>query len=474
MPENIEQNRKLPGAYKFDRGGMPATSIALTGVVMNTVDPTRMGRVQVYIQEFGANDPTNQANWRTVQYLSPFYGITPGPNTQTADFFTTNRQSYGMWMTPPDVGTSVLCIFVNGDPSLGYYIGCIPEPGLIHMLPAIGAGSQGVEYTSEPSQLASATQLPVIEINDLDQAAIDSGTFYQQPRPIHPYVAGEMFQQGLQLDNQRGPITSNAQRESPSRVFGFSTPGRPAYQGGYTDSNLLNSLDQDPSASNLDVLARDGGASLVLDDGDLDGENRLVRLRSCKGHQIMMHDSGNFIHIIHANGQTWIELGQEGTVDVYSTNSVNVRTQGTINLHADQEINMYSGGAINMYAKTDINMQSVGDTNQLAQGSFNTTGEDVNVFSDTSLNMQSASGSWNVTNNLNLVAKQIGLNSGGAAQVTPVNPQMLNQFTDTKFSASAGWSIVINGLQSIVTRAPTHEPYPYHNLGVNQTTSLDE
>jgi hypothetical protein len=59
-----------------------------------------------------------------------------------------------------------------------------------------------------------------------------------------------------------------------------------------------------------------------------------------------MSDDGNCFYICHANGQSWIELGQNGTIDLYSTNSVNVRTQGTLNLHADKDINMYAGGSI--------------------------------------------------------------------------------------------------------------------------------
>lgn len=471
MPESIEHLGGLPKSFKFDKGGMPAITAAYVCTVKNTVDPNRMGRIQVYVEEFGATNPNDQSNWRTVQYLSPFYGLTPGPATNTDQFFTTNRQSYGMWFTPPDVGTRVLCLFVNGDPTLGYYLGCVPEQGLIHMLPAIGAGKKDVEYTTEPTELQDATQLPIIEINDKDPAIIGSGEFFKKPRPIHSYVALAMYQQGTYLDNERGPINSHAQRESPSRVFGMSTPGRPVYQGGYTDSDFLTKIDENPAPNQVNVIARQGGHTIVLDDGDVEGNNNLTRIRTSKGHQIMMHDSGDFIEIIHANGQTWIELGKEGTVDVFSTNSVNVRTQGTINLHADNDINMHAGGSINMFSKNNINTQSEAETNILAQAAFNLTGQSINQLSQNNLNLQSKSGSWSGGSSLNFVAGQIGLNSGGAATVSPVAPQTLKQFADVKHSA-AGWEVVVNSIQSIVTRAPTHEPYPYHNLGVNVTSSI--
>ena len=35
-----------------------------------------------------------------------------------------------MWFTPPDIGTRVLCFFVNGDANLGYYIGGMKQTKL--------------------------------------------------------------------------------------------------------------------------------------------------------------------------------------------------------------------------------------------------------------------------------------------------------------------------------------------------------
>jgi hypothetical protein len=127
----------------------------------------------------------------------------------------------------------------------------------------------------------------------------------------------------------------------------MSTPGRPVYQGGLGggvngDQDALKELNQETLAD-LKVIGRRGGHTFVMDDGTLTGNDSLVRIRTSKGHQITMSDDGNCFYITHANGQTWIELGQEGTVDVFATNSVNVRTQGTINLHADQDINMFAG-----------------------------------------------------------------------------------------------------------------------------------
>jgi hypothetical protein len=123
-------------------------------------------------------------------------------------------------------------------------------------------------------------------------------------------------------------IGSTSQRESPSGCYGISTPGRAIYLGGIGggaggDAGITNQELQAAQPSAVNVIARRGGHTLVMDDGDLNGNDNLIRIRTSKGHQITMSDDGNCLYICHANGQSWIELGQEGTMDVYTTNSVN-------------------------------------------------------------------------------------------------------------------------------------------------------
>jgi hypothetical protein len=45
---------------------------------------------------------------------------------------------------------------------------------------------------------------------------------------------------------------------------------------------------------------------------------------------------------------------------------------------------------------------------------------------------------------------------------------------ETEFDSSTGWAVNPTGLESIVTRAPTHEPWPYHNQGVSVEVALEE
>ena len=111
MSENIQRSRGRPQNYKFDRGGMPAEMGPYIGIVVNNVDTTRQGRLQVWIAQFGATqadgnpDLSDPTTWRTVSYCPPFYGSTKQSGSTGFGTYPGNRNSYGMWFTPPDLGT---------------------------------------------------------------------------------------------------------------------------------------------------------------------------------------------------------------------------------------------------------------------------------------------------------------------------------------------------------------------------------
>ena len=479
MAEEIERSRGRPSNYKQDRGGVPAEYGPYLGRVMNNIDPARSGRLQVYIAAFGDGNDQDASKWTTVNYLPPYYGATPPGNTAANDTgaYPGNPTTYGMWFTPPDLGVSVLCVFVDGDRSKGYYIGVVPENGLTHMVPAIGAEANYVTTNENQSAyFANATLLPVTELNTANQALDNSSRFFDAARPVQSVVAAAMFQQGVAEDIERGPIRSSSQRESPSAVFGVSTPGTAIYQGGLTPADLRQKLNAgEVKPAELQVIGRMGGHTMVMDDGDIDGNNQLFRLRTAKGHQITMNDSGNFLYILHANGQTWIELGQEGTVDIFSTNSVNIRTQGDINLHADRDINMYAGR--NIKAKAKENIQIEADVDLIATAQQNLTlysKAAIAVKADGTLAIQSASGSWDGGSSLTFTGGGIDLNGPTAAAVTAPQPLQKTLLDDAEFDTSKGWQVVKEKLESVVSRAPTHEPWSYHNKGVDVEVALEQ
>jgi len=478
MAEQVQRSRGRNKNYKFDRGGAPAEFGPFYGIVKNTNDSIRSGRIQVYITAFSDGNEDDTSKWTTVSYMPQFFGSTPyNPAKEgLGSYIDGNSNSYGMWFTPPDVGITVLCVFVNGDRSQGYYIGTAPDQSIGHMVPAVGASTSFVtDNENQAAYFDGAIRLPVVEINTNNLALEESSRFFDKPKPVHSVVAETMFRQGLIKDPERGPISSSSQRESPSAVFGVSTPGPAVYRGGMKFGEIQEQIDAGTlKPQDLKVVGRVGGHSMVMDDGDISGANRLLRFRTTAGHQITMSDSGDFFYITHANGLAWFELGAQGTLDVYATNSINLRTRGDINLHADRDINMYAGGSIKAKAVEDITLQADADLTAIAQQNLKLYSKSyVGIKADGSLALQSATGSWDGGSALKFTAGGIDLNGPAADAVSAPNNLTTTILDDTTFSSSTGWSVETDGLESIVTRAPTHEPYPYHNKGVDIEIPLE-
>ena len=457
-------------ASKPDAGGAVLRSVPLFGIVKDNIDPVRSGRLQVYISDLGGQDPNDSSSWVTVSYMTPFYGVTTPSSANTGwGEYIKNPNSYGMWNSQPDIGTTVICIFINGDPNYGFWIGCVPQAEALQMVPAIGGTDNIVANAGESKSLGGAVRLPVTNINTNNTGIADSNTFLNDAKPVHSYVASILAQQGLIRDPIRGVIGSSAQREAPSRVgWGVSTPGRPIYEGGFTDETIATAATSD-KPTGLKVVARRGGHTLVMDDGDIIGKDQLVRIRSSLGHQILMSDDGQTLFIIHANGQSYIELGKEGTIDMYSTNSFNVRTQGDLNLHADNNININAGKQLNISADTiAINSekettQKVGtDFSLFASGKYTTKVNGKMSFAS------SADSSFYSDAITYINGSKINLNTGTSSLVPQeVKPLPITAHTDTLNDAVKGWAAAPGKLLSIVSRAPAHSPWASANQGVD-------
>ena len=188
MAQDKVQGNQVPKWTSRDNvPGQRLDSATYIGIVKNNVDPTRSGRLQVWIPEFGNSQTDSESNsvfWRTVSYASPYFGSTFHPEKSTNNTFVGTNQTYGMWMVPPDIGNQVLCTFVNGDPNRGYWFACI-SPTLSHyMVPGIAAGNKiesNVSAAISKSVLKSSTppqSLPVSEFNENKPDSV-KGSFYE-------------------------------------------------------------------------------------------------------------------------------------------------------------------------------------------------------------------------------------------------------------------------------------------------------
>jgi len=429
------------------------------GIVKNNLDPTRSGRLQIYIPDLGG-DEKDQTSWRTVSYASPFMGYTTNPSiADTANAFESVSHTYGMWMVPPDIGVQVIALFIAGDPLRGYWVACVNPNLSRHMIPAL-AGSINVDLGSALKGTANVL-IPVAEFNENLPSVITNSSFRNLPKPIHTTQYNILKVQGLDRDSIRGSISSSSQRETPSAVFGISTPGRPLYAQDPANPkndyvNRLNTGTLPPDF--FKIKSRQGGHTFVMDDGATLGENQLVRLRTAGGHQVLMHDSANTLYISHKDGTSWVELTTDGQIKIYSQGNFSVRSEGTINLHSDNNINLNAANNINLNAGGKIRAESSSTT--LLTGSLSVDVKTTAQFKiGGPFKVETSAGiSLKAAQTYALEAAQIFNNSGGTLVVSGVDAFKLNNFPDTSQNSGL-WINRPNQLSTIVTVAPTHEPY---------------
>ena len=427
-------------------------------VVVAHAAGARLGQLRVRVIATSAtvlpNDSTAD-DTVVANYCSPFFGTTFGTDQQELpDGAFTSGQSYGMWMVPPDIGNKVLVMCTpNGD---WYWIGCIYDSSSHHMVPAIGRNIGGKDRTRAPTSslpASGSSNFPVVEYSTKEATAFDADGLENTPRYTHEFQAAKLIMQGLDRDLIRGAISSSSLRESPSNVYGISTPGRKVSKG-----------DQVPGAPDL-VFARQGGHSFVMDDGDESGKDQLMRLRTTGGHQILMNDTENVLYIASATGNQWLEFSKNGQINVYGAAGFNLRTQGVLNLHSDVLMNL---------SAPNIKMTAVGnDKVPLGSISMATSGN----FSASAVGMASlkcngqlslsavgratlvAGGLLNLSSALktSVFGGMLLLNSGKPSIPMPVTPPTVTPKSDTKLQGGI-WNtggVIMTGC----TVAPAHEPW---------------
>jgi len=419
------------------------------GIIKNNLDPLRKGRLQVYIPDFGG-DETQSQNWITVNYASPFIGSTFQDNQSTSSSIKTVNHTYGMWFVPPDLENQVLVSFVAGDPNRGYWFACISPHVSHNMVPGLAASTKWAESETQnelpddvKKQTVKDSQYPTLEFSENDPAKRQPGYIKNNARPLHQVQFKRLIEQGLENDPVRGTHTSSSQREVPSSVFGISTPGQPAWDENYKQSVIKKVNEGTATEDDFKIKTRQGGHVFVMDDGTLEGNDQLIKLRTSAGHQIVMHDSGKTMYISNSTGSVWIELSDSGNLHIYSNTGINVRSEGDINLHSDSNVNIHSGGSVNIKARNQIKTESeelhASTTNNIKFYSTN-----IEALADQETKIQAPGG--------------VLLNSGNP--IAKPNGLTLYKLTDTKFdSIKQLWTQSPGTLNSIASIVPTHEPY---------------
>jgi uncharacterized protein (DUF2345 family) len=489
------------------------------------MDSSYMGILQVEILRASGGTGTS-GQLVQAKYMSPFYGVTGADYVkQDPNDYNNTQKSYGMWMVPPDVGTTVVIFFIDGDSRRAYWMGCVPDENMNFMLPGVAGTENNTGKDNSDSSLPSGPdgkklRVPVAEYNKKVNNSPSDPT--KLKKPAHT-LYDALTSQGLLVDDVRGITTSSARREAPSMVFGISTPGPVDKQDGATRGAIGKADAKIPNA----FVSRLGGSTLVMDDGDdkflrktiasegppeyaaveqneTDGDvtiphNELVRIRTRTGHQILLHNSEDLIYITNSRGTAWIELTSNGKIDIYAQDSISMHTEQDFNFYANRDINMEAGRNFNLKVgkrhQTEVGKDKItivngnvaikvdGTQDKTVSGAVAESYEatwDATVGGQTNITIGggldiNTSGANKLTSggdmaisaaNTTISGGNINFNGPAAATAgsasAPTVPDPLPTFDNPTPDNSAIPATTGTPITSIMSRIPTTEPYPLH------------
>jgi len=435
----------------------------VTGIVKANVHGSHMGVIKVWIPNF-STDETDKSQWRTVRYCTPYYSR--ADNNGPLNTYLSTKVPSGIVTPPPDIGTTVLCFFADGKNAEGYYFACVPDTFMLQTVPEATRSSDGTpagEFNDNPTGTRNAK-------------TIDN--FKKESRPTDFYTQAYLRQQGLLDDAVRGINNSGYMRESPSELIGISSKGRRITEQGADFLTTYNAQVKNPDTADKKVVdgllgpyARRKGHSITLDDGDIDGNSNQIRFRTSTGHQIMLNDSEGVIYVGNSTGSCWIELSNNGTMDVYAQDSINFRSTN-INFHADQNIKFHSKGYTQIVSEQQLALEGKAELTAFSEGEVGINGKkNLHLHTDSELFATSTGASYyNAGGNIS-VAGSLVLLQGPKTQAKQAKKINATQKEDTTFDEASNQFILDEEqlLTTSIDRLTMHEPFIGHG-SANITT----
>jgi len=83
-----------------------------------------------------------------------------------------------------------------------------------------------------------------------------------------------------------------------------------------------------------------------------------MRFKTANGAQIILDDANERIYVSTAKGRSWLEMDQDGHINVFAADSMSFRSGMDVNFYADRDINLQAGRDINAQATNDVKVKA--------------------------------------------------------------------------------------------------------------------
>lgn len=424
------------------------------GRVVDANDPHQMGRLRVYCPAFGDSENQTLANIAWAMYASPFAGATEVNLRGRSDNRTPGPVAYGMWNIPK-VGSHVLVGCIDGDPSSRFWFAGIYPDFLPHTMPHGRYSYNTAAGDGQPEGPMSSTEQPIVPLALNQEEAFtnpSTGTSAQQSfewrtraadRQV-AFVNSKYLGQVGECDISKVGDDRNV---SFSEADGKTITSNQGYEKSRVDPDLKNPVTDNVNwDSQVYSWTTPGFHAISMDDSST---NCRMRLRTAGGHQIIMDDTNERIYISTAQGKTWIEIDEKGTIDIFSEQDFSVRAKGDINFKTDKSFRVTADEGIHLLSNGETRLQSREDFHVRSGGALR-----LHSLGETRIDSQAS---------LHLI-------TGASARIT--TGSTLNLSAGANMMLSASPNIFLNGPPAqtasqaeekqafVPSRVPDHEPWP--------------
>jgi phage gp45-like len=411
------QHKFNPRQSQVDRF-TDAIPFIMEGQVVDTADPDQMGRVKVWVTALDGEDfDIDHLPW--ADYASPFMGFTveyPGGNGSSTN---TSHASYGFWAIPK-LGSTVLVFCLNGDPTSRCFFASTVR---LHRNRSLPAG-RNTDPNGNPGPWG------------------DAGDGKGNLNPIQPAFNNLRTQFNGKV-TQSEAITRGTYERAVAQPK-TDKDGTEGYSTSPADPSYL-----DPQTY---CIVTPGRNAIIMQDNP---KYSRMRLKTAEGHQIIFDDANERIYVSTSKGNSWVELDQDGHINIYGSDSISIRSGKDINFFADNNINLEAVNAVNIKAdKSNISLNCGGTYQVLAAQNI--------LLSACGIFDVNATGTMHLTTAASLEARgnqgvaitgdsTIDLKAGGAltasASIINLNGPAARTATSATCAAQAGSPSIVPGFE---------------------------
>lgn len=479
-----------------------------SGKVVDVNDPLQRGRIKVFCPTYGdVASEIEHIPWAS--YCAPFAGVSVNPTTGPDEDTTGGVMSYGTWAIP-DVGATALVTLVDGLPNRRVWIGCLQGDYFTHTMPhgRFKADSKVPLSSTEKEVEPLASNAREAFNNNVDSYEYGTRIIDRQVSAISAESIGtavtyseEPDDIDFNIDRSDGKSTKFTQGYSNNRssIYSTTTPGR---HSSVMDDDPQNSRIRFRTATGHQVILDDTNERIYIGTAlgntwiEIDGKGTIDIYSS---EDTSIHSDGDLnlsagksVRIAGAKG---IHLASGKDIRMHSKESTHVRSDGDLKMHSPNTVSEVDGDlAFKVGGKVSIKSDSVAIE---TDGNINLKATDLMIktngynFNGTGINVVGELGAGtNVIANGNVFGSDCisplrSLNAHEHFYIAPKIPEPPPSTIGTTFpsfpSGATSTPTVIGAPDTaaddeakelpayLVSRSPTHEPFPRSYLNKDET-----